>query len=191
MDENVPTSAGLSSYNLLDEKAFFEALRLRPGMTVLDLACGVGNYSVAAVPHLGGTGRILAMDLWAEGIETLQVRADMLKAEAILPLIGNAAAGLPVRNRSIDCCLMATIVHILSQENALLPVLDEIRRILRPAGILAVVEFHKIEGPPGPPPAWRLSPGELNNLFSSRRFHCMLHRDIGPYNYLSIFGADS
>lgn len=191
MDENVPTSAGLSSYNLLDEKTFFEALQLRPGMTVLDLACGVGNYSVAAVPHLGGTGHILAMDLWTEGIETLRVRADMRHTDAILPLIGDAAAGLPVRSRSIDCCLMATIVHILSQENALFRVLGEIRRILRPAGILAVVEFHKIDGPPGPPLSWRLSPGELENIISSRDFHCMLHRDIGPYNYLSVFGADS
>lgn len=191
MDDNVPTSAGLSSYNLLDEKVFFEALGLKSGMTMFDLACGVGNYAVAAFPYLGGRGRIVAMDLWTEGIETLRVRADMLKADNILPLIADAAGGIPVRRRSVDCCLMATVVHILSQENILAGVLDQIRNILRPSGILAVVEFHKISGPPGPPLAWRLSPGELDDIFSSCGFRCMKNRDVGPYNYLSVFGSGS
>jgi len=187
MEENVPTSAGLSSFNLLDEKKFFNALNLKSGTTMFDLACGVGNYVVAASPFLGETGCIVAMDLWQEGIETLGVRTGLSRLHNILPVVADATSGLPVRDRRIDCCLMATIVHILSNEKILHKVLGEVRKILRPAGILAVVEFHKIEGSPGPPLEWRLSPDDLENIFSSCGYHCVKNKDVGPYNYLSLF----
>ncbi|MDW7772996.1 MAG: methyltransferase domain-containing protein [Desulfobulbaceae bacterium] len=187
--ENVPVSAGLSSFNLLDERVFFKALGLAPGMILLDLACGVGNYTMAASPYVGEKGQILAMDLWWEGLETLWVRADMRNVENVHPVIADAGEGLPLSHWSVDCCLMATAAHILAQENALPRVLREIRNILRPAAILAIVEFHKIEGPPGPPLAWRLSPGELENIVCSSGFQCVKNLDVGPCNYLSLFRA--
>jgi glutamine cyclotransferase len=48
VDDTVPTSAGLSSFNLLDEDKFFTGLALKPGMTLLDFGCGVGNNLVDA-----------------------------------------------------------------------------------------------------------------------------------------------
>ncbi|HHO47426.1 MAG TPA: methyltransferase domain-containing protein [Desulfobacteraceae bacterium] len=77
MEEQVPTSAGLSSFNLLDEKKFFSALAPEQGMIVLDLGCGVGNYAIALAPHVGNAGHVYALDLWEEGIETLEVRASI------------------------------------------------------------------------------------------------------------------
>jgi len=112
MDENVPTSAGLSSYNLLDEKLFMKALELQHGHTVLELGCGVGNYVMAIAPYLGDSGHILALDLWNEGIETLRVRADMQRMDNLLPVAADICAGLPVRRGSVDCCLMSTVIHI-------------------------------------------------------------------------------
>lgn len=191
MEKNIPTSAGLSSFNLLDEKIFFNALELKPGTTMFDLACGVGNYVVAASPFLGEAGCIVAMDLWQEGIETLMVRSGLSRLHNILPVVADATKGLPVRDRSIDCCLMATVVHILSKEKALHKVLGEMRKILRLDGILAVVEFHKIEGPPGPPLDWRLSPDDLENIFAPCGYRCLKNNDVGPYNYLSHFTCTS
>lgn len=187
MEENVPTAAGLSSFNLLEEQIFFDALSLSPGMTLFDLACGLGNYSVAACPYLGENGQIIAMDLWQEGVETLMFRAGMHGLNNILPVVGDAAGGLPVKKRSIDCCLMATIVHILARENVLQKVLGEIQNILRSDAYLAIVEFHKIKGPPGPPFDWRISPEELNAVLSASGFTCIKKQDVGSYNYVSLF----
>jgi len=186
MDENLPTSAGLSSFNLLDERRFFDALALRDGMTVLDLACGLGNYAVAASPLVGDKGVILAMDLWKEGIETLTVRAQVHKLRNIHPMIADAGS-MPVRGGCIDCCLMATIVHILARENKLEALLRQMRHILRPAGTLAVVEFKKVDAPPGPPVTWRLSPDELQGILSSLGYRCVNTVAVGPYNYLALF----
>ena len=38
-----PAGAGKSSYDLIDQSRFWQAISLEPGMTVVDLACGAGR----------------------------------------------------------------------------------------------------------------------------------------------------
>lgn len=186
-EEDIPTSAGLSSFNLLDERRLFAALGLTPGMTMLDLGCGLGNYAVASSPYVGGQGIIHALDLWEEGIETLAVRAEIGHLANIRAGVANAGASLPLAERSVDLCLMATVIHILVQEGGIQKTLAEVRRVLKPEGTLAVVEFHKVDGPPGPPRGWRLSPAELELLLAPFGFCASICVDVGPGNYLSLF----
>lgn len=187
MEENVPTSAGLSSFNLLDEQKFFDALVLQQGMTLFDLGCGLGNYTVGASPRIGEKGLVIAMDPWHEGIETLAFRSQMSETNNIYPLVADAAQGIPLCKHSADCCLLATVVHILLLENKLGKVLQQLCNILRPTGSLAVVEFHKIKGPPGPPFEWRISPAALDGLISPYGYTREKTLDVGPYNYLTLF----
>lgn len=191
MVDNIPTSAGLSSYNLLDEKKFLSTLSLKGGMKLLDLACGVGNYTVAASQYIGDKVFICAMDLWEEGIETLMVRSNIGKLSNIHPLVADASYSLPFQRNSFDFCLMATFIHILHHEGTFKRVLQEVKHVLKSGGTLAVVEFHKIESPPGPPLSWRLSPEQLDTLLSSSGYICTNNVDISPYNYLSIFRCNS
>ena len=186
-EEDIPTSAGLSSFNLLDERKLFAALGLFPGMTMLDLGCGLGNYAVAASPYVGGQGIIHALDLWAEGIETLAVRAKIGGLANIRAGVANAGGSLPLAERSVDLCLMATVIHILVREAIVRKTLAEVRRVLKPEGTLAVVEFHKVDGSPGPPRAWRLAPSELELLLAPYGFRSIACVDVGPANYLSLF----
>ncbi len=187
MEENIPTSAGLSSYNLLNEKKLFHTLSLRPGIIMLDLGCGVGNYTVTASPYIGDKGFVCAMDLWEEGIETLMVRTNIGKLSNIHPIVADASYSLPFQRNSFDLCLMATFIHILHHEGTMKRVLRGVKHILKADGMLAVVEFHKIEGPPGPPLGWRLTPGQLGAQLSSLGYDCINTVDISPNNYLSIF----
>lgn len=186
-EEDLPTSAGLSSFNLLEEGRLFAALGLAPGMTLLDLGCGLGNYALACSPRVGAQGLIHALDPWAEGIEVLEARAAMAGLRNIRPGVADAAAALPLADRSIDLCLLATVVHILVQEGVVARTLAEVRRVLRPGGTVAVVEFHKVAGPPGPPLAWRLAPAELAGVLAPSALTCSGYVDIGPYNYLARF----
>lgn len=186
-EEDLPTSAGLSSFNLLDERRLFSALALTEGMSMLDLGCGLGNYAVAASPHVGEQGVIHALDLWAEGVETLAVRAGIGKLANIRPGVADASGTLPLADRSVDLCLLATLVHILVQEAVIGKTLEEVCRVLRPGGRIAVVEFHKVDGPPGPPRSWRLTPGELEQLLAPFGLRQCGWVDVGPLNYLALF----
>ena len=66
-------------------------------------------------------------------------------------------------------------------------VLKQIKTILKPNGCLAVIEFKKIEGPPGPPVQIRLSDNEVETMVTGYGFKKDKTVDIGDYNYLMTF----
>ena len=50
-------------------------LYLSPGMTALDVGCGMGVFSIAMAQLVGPEGRVIAVDLQAPMLETLARRA--------------------------------------------------------------------------------------------------------------------
>ena len=67
-----PKGAGKSSFDLIDSQKVFSALGLQETSIFLDMACGRGAYSLAAAERIGAQGRVYAVDLWQEGIDTLR-----------------------------------------------------------------------------------------------------------------------
>lgn len=68
---NKPIGAVKSSYDLIDSTLFFETLPLNQNVTFLDIACGYGDYSLAASELFRDNSIIFAIDLWEEGISSL------------------------------------------------------------------------------------------------------------------------
>jgi ubiquinone/menaquinone biosynthesis C-methylase UbiE len=182
-----PIAAGKSSFDLIDVNAFLDALGLRREIVFLDVACGVGNYAIEIAQQLQGTGRVHALDLWEEGIATLSGRADDLGLKNIEATVCDVSQQIPLNDQCIDICLMATVLHALIEDNTHAGTLKEVIRVLKPAGQLAVVEFKKIPGPPGPPENIRLSPQALRRVLEPLGFHCRDTIDLGPAIYLSLF----
>jgi ubiquinone/menaquinone biosynthesis C-methylase UbiE len=182
-----PIAAGKSSFGLIDPGKLFSELQLKKDTVFLDLACGNGSYSIAASKYIGEEGTIYAVDLWKEGIDNLLKEIAIKQIKQIHASVADINKNIPVGNRSIDICLMATVLHDLIQENTEKGTLREIKRVLKPDGLLAIVEFKKVEGPPGPPLKIRLSPEELEHVLSAYNFHFIKTTEIGSYNYLSGF----
>ena len=61
--------------------------------------------------------------------------------------------------------------------------------VLKPEGKVAVIEFHKKEGPPGPPLSWRLAPEEVQAIFLNAGFVGTHPVEVGPHNYLLLFSC--
>lgn len=182
-----PIAAGKSSFNLVDSKKLFSELRLKENTTLLDLACGSGAYSIAASEYIGEEGLIYAVDLWKEGIDNLLKEVKIKQINNIHANIADISIHIPTESSCIDVCLMATVLHDLIQDDTDQETLEELKRVLKPNGSLAIIEFKKIEGPPGPPIQIRISPEKLDAILFSHDFRKVLTTDIGPYNYLSIF----
>ena len=182
-----PTAAGKSSFDLIDVDRFFQEINLQEGISFLDLACGRGAYCLAASAIVGAKGRVYGVDLWSEGIELLKAAAQEKAAGNIKAFVSDAGKKIPVADRSIDVCLMATVLHDFVEDKIDQEVLPEIVRVVKSGGILAIMEFLKIDGPPGPPRHIRLSAEQVDDLlspFGFRREHVV---DVGPYNYLMLF----
>jgi ubiquinone/menaquinone biosynthesis C-methylase UbiE len=183
-----PIGAGKSSFDLIDTDAFFNAIHLAPGMTVLDLACGEGKYTLAMAREMGANSRIIAVDLWKEGIASLRQSAKALPSVSVEPQVADIRQKLPIADGTIDMCLMATVLHDIVHEGNPRPVLKEVARVLKPKGVLAVVEFKKQDGQPGPPKAVRLRLEEVSALLLTvgfLRFSAVV--DLGPEVYFARF----
>lgn len=181
-----PIAAGKSSFNLLDPEPFFAALPLAGADTLLDLACGAGAYTLE-LARRRPTATIHAIDLWAEGLVLLDQAAAAAGRDNIRTAQADAGRRLPLEDASIDLCLTATVLHDLVEVGNAAAALAEIHRVLRPGGTLAVVEFRKQEGPPGPPVAIRLAPEELTTLVAPHGFTAQPPRATGDCLYLMLF----
>jgi len=186
-NEKKPTGAGKNSFDLIDTEKFFQQLDLQKGISFLDVASGRGAYSLAVSDIIGPRGSVVAVDLWAEGIEMLKAAAQERNFENITALVSDVGRRIPVDDQSIDVCLMSTVLHDFVRDRIDRDALNEIVRVIKPAGCLAVMEFKKIDGPPGPPIHIRLSPEEVAGLLGPYGFNKKSTADVGPYNYLILF----
>jgi ubiquinone/menaquinone biosynthesis C-methylase UbiE len=134
-------------------------------------------------------GRVIAVDMWAEGIR--QLRAAALDDDPSAPIethIADAGEALPLASGSLDLCLMATVLHDLVADGKDKKAVAEVARVLKPDGILAVVEFKKQEGPPGPPKSVRLSLEQVSMCLMPAgliRFGAVV--ELGPFTYFAQF----
>lgn len=189
MDKTIPTGAGKSSFELIDAVKFFRELNLKGGSIFLDVACGKGAYSLAASERVEPGGTVYALDLWEDGIHALESEAAVKGIRNIKAMVGDASRQISVEDDAIDACLMATVLHDFVEDGIVKGVLQEIVRVLKPAGILAVIEFNKIEGPPGPPENIRLSPDRVAEILKEYGFEQIRLTGLGPYTYLILFKA--
>jgi len=185
----IPPGAGSSSIDLIDVDLFFQALALKPGISVVDLGSGPGDYSIPIAKIIGREGRVYAVDLWEGCIDFLKSEIERLGIVNIDPILTDMSKRLPFEGESIDACLMATILHDLKDNQSHDATLTEVKRFLKKGGIFAIVEFTKRDGPPGPPASIRLSPEETAMLVEPHGFIRKGLYDLGPCTYLMVYSS--
>lgn len=184
-----PPGTGKSSFGLIDPHLLFAELGLKKGQVFFDMGCGRGEYSLAAARAVGEEGLVYGVDLWEEGIVSLRQEAGVRGWRNIRALIGDISRITPLEDHSVDMAFMATVLHDLVLGGTEKGALGEARRVLKSPGLLAVLEFKKIEPPPGPPLASRLSPEEVEEILRPFGFQKRKLAEVGPFNYLLIFSS--
>ena len=184
---STPPGAGKSSFDLIDSKKLFSVMGIKKGDILVDLGCGIGNYSIAASEYVGTTGKVYAVDLWKPGIEALKQTLTAKRINTITPIVANVGKEIPLAKESVDLCLMSTVFHDLLRTGVQEGALAETKRVLKSSGQLVIVEFKKIEGPPGPPIHIRISSQNLTKTLGMHGFHQTASEEIGPYHYVSLF----
>ena len=182
-----PQGAGGSSFQLIDAEKVLGKLHLKKGNTFLDLACGPGEYAIEFSKMVGEKGLIYAVDLWDENIIQLRKALSAAGIKNIKAIVADASKVMPISNDSVDVCLMATVLHDLILEKAADEAIKEVRRVLKPNGLLAIIEFKKIDVPPGPPMKIRLNPNEVESIVTPFGLKKKEMKEVGKYNYLITF----
>jgi len=182
-----PQGAGGSSFQLIDAEKVLGKLHLKKGNILLDLACGQGEYAIEFSKIVGKEGLIYAVDLWDENIVQLRKESSAAGIKNIKAIVADVSKVMPIGNDSVDVCLMATVLHDLILEKAADEAIKEVRRVLKPNGLLAIIEFKKIDVPPGPPMKIRLNPNEVESIVRPFGFIKNELKEVGEYNYLMTF----
>ena len=179
--------AGKSSFGLVDQNILFSKLGLSRGITFMDIGCGRGDYAIVAAEIIGPGGLVYGIDLWQEGIIALEEKASARGIRNIKAMVADAGKILLVKDHTVDFCFMATVFHDLVLANSSEGALREISRVLKAEGMMAILEFKKIDGPPGPPITSRLDSQEVEERVIPHGFARISLTEIEPYTYLMLF----
>lgn len=126
------------------------ALALEGGETVLDLCTGTADLALAA--RGGGAGRVVGVDFSAGMLRLGRAKVRGRRAAGAVSLLRGDAERIPLRAAAVDGVTIAFGIRNVRDRAA---ALAEVRRVLRPGGRLAILEF----GEPRPAPvraAYRL-----------------------------------
>lgn len=113
---------------------------IKEGMTVLDVGCGPGFFSIELAQMVGKTGRVIAADLQEGMLKKLKdkIQGTELDGRITLHKCENNKLGL---SDKVDFVLAFYMVHEIPDQQGFL---SEIQSILNPNGQVLVVEppFH-------------------------------------------------
>ena len=130
-------------------------LDVRPGMTVGEIGAGKASYTVPMGRHVGPDGTVFAVEWRPWVIDELRARLSVPGIPDNVNLVVGRPADTHLAASSCDLVIFADIWHELENRDA---ALDESRRILRPEGRLAILNWRSDAlCPPGPPIEHRVS----------------------------------
>ena len=113
---------------------------IKQGMTVLDLGCGSGAFTTFVARAVGKQGRVYAIDIQVAMLKQLERKLAKAENQDIenIELKQASAYQLPLEDGSLDLVYMVTVLEEIPDRGK---ALREIKRVLKPGGILSVTEL--------------------------------------------------
>lgn len=149
----------------LDPPAMIARLGIREGAHVADLGSGTGVFTIELARAVGPTGRVFALDGSEEmvavaGTKALPPWVRVMHADLSHPL--------PLPEGSLDCCLIAFVLHEVTPHAGLIA---QMHHLLRHGGTVAVLEWRDdATGPGGPEAAHRIGAKALAEMLVAAGF---------------------
>jgi ubiquinone/menaquinone biosynthesis C-methylase UbiE len=161
-----------------------EAIGLAKGMTVADIGAGTGYFAVPFARAVGPEGRVLAVDLQPEMLALIGAKLEASDAPGNIELLEGTAERTGLPDGACDVALLANLWHELDDHGV---VLEEVRRVLKPGGRVAVLDWRAdVAPPPGPPQDHRIGEAEALRELEAGGFRVVRSGQFGAYSYLAV-----
>ena len=113
---------------------------IKEGMCVLEAGCGSGAFTDYVARALGDGGYVFALDIQPEMLEQLKKKLMRFENRDITNvfLIDGDVRNMPFKDNHFDLVYMIAVLQEIPEIHK---ALIEIKRVLKPNGILAITEF--------------------------------------------------
>jgi cyclopropane fatty-acyl-phospholipid synthase-like methyltransferase len=169
-----------------DCHTLLRALDLKPGMTVCDMGCGNGFYTLRVAQKVAPEGRVLAVEIQPEMLTLLRERASQAKINNIKPILGTLIDP-QLEPGSCDMILCVDVYHEFSHPEHMLRAM---RKALKPKGRLVLVEF-RMEDPKVPiKTEHKMSKEQILKELPPNGFKLVEQFDKLPWQHVMFFERD-
>ena len=168
----------------LNPEYTLKRIGLKDGDVLCDIGAGSGIFTI---PAAGTTrGAVYAVELRADMLDIIAEKARTAGLGNVIPELSDGSS-YAVADDAADIALAVTVLHEIADKAAFL---KEVKRLLKPGGRMAVIEFHQRATPMGPPVARRLSTVDVGAVFADAGFAAQDAFDLGDNFYCMVFEAE-
>ena len=167
-------------YDILDE------LSLKPGMAVADIGAGSGLISRLIAQRVGAEGTVYAVDIAKNMVDYIAKTSAEQGLTNIKAVLGDPKSPRLEPNSVDRICILDAYHHFEYPKE----MLAEIKRALRPDGVLVLVDFKRVEGVSRPYVLnmVRAGQGTFTDEFVNAGFELVERLDdMFPENYMLKF----
>lgn len=163
---------------MINPDLIWEALELTAPQVLIDIGAGTGIFArnfAARIP----AGTVYACD--SSPVMADWMRENLAVANLVSLLSGESS--VPLEGEIADLVYMITVHHELEEPESLLA---EIRRLLKPGGKVALIDWRKEAMPDGPPLEIRVAEEAVMEQLCNAGFRNVRRCDILPRHFLIV-----
>ena len=157
---------GRSTESFLDARDIISRLNLKGNEVFMDAGCGDGHVAMEAYDMLGDEATIYAVDIFGPSIEDMEKEVEEKGIKNIIPVQSDIADHIAIEDDTVDVCLLVNVFHHFVGVEKTDEANCELKRVIKPEGKIAVMDYKKEDTGYGPPLRVKSSPEELEEMFA-------------------------
>ena len=154
---------------------------VRKGMTVVDMGCGPGFFTMPLAKLVGPKGLVYAVE--ANQTMLRHLRDNFRKTGANgrrIKIVHADVSKTRIPTASADVVLLARILHDIEDKKSFL---TEVKRVCKPGGVVVDLDWKKIRMAHGPPYSITLSKPRSSKILEANGLRVTGSFDPGRYHY--------
>jgi arsenite methyltransferase len=137
-------------------EAMVRAVGIQTNWHVLDAGCGVGSFLPLLADLVGHEGRVTAIDIDSDNIQQSKQLVQRFQLEHSIRVVEGKVTSLLFEDNTFDAVWCANVTQYLADDE-FAAALNEMIRVVKPGGLIAVKEFDMT--------AWQYQPSDPYLMF--------------------------